>query len=112
SDAAIRSRSGAVYSNGTVRNVRVVNSSGYGVYITPLGGNLVNDWTVEDNLFQNLTGSSAVAVRLLGSPGAVIRRNVIDGVGSQGIQLTDGTGAVIEDNVISNIVVDGMNLDR
>lgn len=116
SKAAIRAETGDAFNSVTVRNIRVINSYGYGVYADPSGSRRAQGWVVEHSLFENLlgpdVGDSPVGIRLTHSPSPLIQNNIIKNVPYQGIQVTYADKGGITGNHICGIGVDGINMSN
>ncbi|MEZ5484730.1 MAG: MBG domain-containing protein [Lysobacteraceae bacterium] len=107
--------SGQVAGGGDANNVEIVNnrlvdSPAVGIYIITSPPTRLSNWTIDQNLFSNLSGASTSAINFWYVDGGIISDNVIDSIDYAGIQLDATTDTQISGNSVSNVGAQGIQL--
>jgi hypothetical protein len=71
----------------------------------------LENWTIQDNVFENITGSSSSGLRPENMKNVVISGNTINNMGYSGILLINVDGGVVTNNAVSNVDRAGIQID-
>ncbi len=92
-------------SDGVVKNNIIDGNSGHGIRV--LGA---QRWTIEDNLIQNVTGSSRSGMFLLSFQESVVKNNTLKNLNYAGMICDAHQNTVIEGNTIQNATQPGIQV--
>jgi parallel beta-helix repeat protein len=72
----------------------------------------LENWTIQDNILENITGSLSSGLRPENMKNVVITGNTIRNMGYSGILLINVDGGVVSNNIVSNIGRAGIQVDN
>ena len=82
-----------------------------GFFVNALCWPPLENWTIQDNTFKNITGSLSSGLRPENMKNVVISGNIISNMGYSGILLINVDGAIISNNFVNNTVRAGIQVD-
>jgi hypothetical protein len=82
-----------------------------GFFVDTLCWPPLENWTIQNNVFENITGSSSSGLRPENMKNLIISGNTISNMGYSGILLINVDGATVSNNVVTNISKAGIQVD-
>jgi len=97
--------------NNYIHDLFVTAALAGGFFVDALCWPPLENWTIMDNIIENITGGSSSGLRPENMKNVVIAGNTINNMGYSGILLINVDGGSISDNIVSNVDRAGIQVD-